>query len=144
MSLGHRLPFELCYSHLISWSLFSICYKTICHMLYVQSATTVGTSISRSSNRIIILALHFSFRGRHSGKGPAAVSNQSKVAMQRKTDYVAWLTTMDEDMCFGGKGKLYFANHHAGYKIAFCHFKTGICKMHVIVGHDVLVSSAVL
>lgn len=40
---------------------------------------------------MLILALHILFRGRHSGKGPAAVSNQSEVVMQWKTEYVARL-----------------------------------------------------
>lgn len=52
---------------------------------------------------MIILDLHFPFRGRHSGKGPAAVSNQSKVVMQWKTDYVACLRTLGEDLCILSK-----------------------------------------
>lgn len=40
---------------------------------------------------MLMLALHFPFRGRHSGKGPAAVSNHSEVVTQWKTDCVSGL-----------------------------------------------------
>lgn len=46
-------------------------------------------------------------------------------------------------MYFVEKGKLYFANHHAGYKIPLHLFKTGICKMHVNVRHALLLSNGI-
>lgn len=67
-------------------------------MFYLQSATP--HFFPEVQAEIYIFALHFPFRGRHSGKGPAVVSNQSKVVMQWKTDCVACLRTQNEDLCF--------------------------------------------
>lgn len=55
-----------------------------------------------------MITLHFSFRGRHSGKGPAAVSTQSKVGLQWKTDHVAHTHSQNiayRSTCFVGKEK---------------------------------------
>lgn len=87
---------------------------------------------SEVGREITISALHFSFRGRHSGKGPAAVSNQSGVGRHRETDDVAQPAPLLANLYFVRKGKLCVANHLIGKKIPFHHFKTGICKMHVI------------
>lgn len=89
---------------------------------------------------MIILTLHFSYRGRHSGKGPAAVSNQSKVVMQWKTDYVSCLRKLDEELCIlSEKGSYILQIITVDTRFLSIIFETGICKMHVIVGNAVLV-----
>lgn len=115
----------------------------ICHVDCAVVHTEQHIYFSEVRREITISALHFSFRGRHSGKGPAAVSNQSGVVTHWKTDDVAQPTPLLANLYFR-KGKLYIADHLIGEKIPFHHFKTGICKMHVIVGRAALLSDGVL
>lgn len=88
---------------------------------------------------MLILALHIPFRGRHSGKGPAAVSNQSEVVMHWKTEYVSAPQTLDEDLCILSKKGSYILQ----IIMLDIRFKTGICKMHVNVRHTHLVSNGI-
>lgn len=116
----------------------------ICHVDCAVVHAVKHIYFSEARREITISVLHFSFRGRHSGKGPAAVSNQSGVVTHWKTDDVAQPTLLLANLYFVRKGKLYGANHLIGEKIPFHHFKTGICKMHVIVGRAALLTNGVL